>query len=449
MELAAMDEELRASIEELAAIEEELRTSNEELMLQTMRLRESEERFRALSQTSPVGVGVSSADGVLVYTNPAYESILGYGSGELLGKNALDLYMYPEERTIWLEKMKGGDLVRDYELRLKRKDGTPVWVTINTSDIQYGGKLAVMGTIQDISARKKAEDALRAANDKLSASNEELATKEEELRASNEELSATEEELRASNEELRQQALRLRESEEALRGYSANLESMVKEQASRLLRSEHFNVVSSIGATIAHDLRNPLSRINQSIELARRNPDGAERMLEIAKESAQHALNMVEEFRQATTRIELKKLDVNLQTLVWESLGSVKIPEKVDLKVDVSSELGLVNVDPDLLQRVLVNLCVNAVEAMPEGGKLSVLANRDDDMVTIMVADTGVGMSPEVVERLWEPLFTTKSKGLGLGLYFVRNAVEAHGGSVELTTESGKGTTFTLKIPSG
>ena len=216
----------------------------------------------------------------------------------------------------------------------------------------------------------------------------------------------------------------------------------------RLRRSKEFNVVSSIGATVAHDLRNPLSKINQSIEFARKSPDKAERMLEIAQESAMHALNMVEEFRQATRRIEVKKLDVNLRTLVVESLGSVKIPEKVDLQVDISSEVGLVCVDPELLQRALVNLTLNAVEAMPDGGKLMVYANRSSDVITIEVADTGVGMSPEVVERLWEPLFTTKARGLGLGLYFVRNALDAHGGSIELTTEPGKGTNFKVKIPS-
>ena len=221
------------------------------------------------------------------------------------------------------------------------------------------------------------------------------------------------------------------------------------EMEERLRLSKQFEVVSSIGATVTHDLRNPLSRVTQAIELARRSPDRAERMLEIAYEGAQNALNMVEEFREGTKRIEVKKRSVKLRTLVRESLGSVKIPGKVSLSVDVASDAGEVTVDPNIFQRVIVNLVSNAVEAMPKGGNLKVSANRADGLISLVVSDTGVGMSSEIVEKLWEPLFTTKPKGIGLGLYFIRNAVDTHGGSVELATEPGKGTTFTVKIPSG
>lgn len=120
-------------------------------------LKESEERFRTLSDASPVGVGVSSADGVLLYTNRSYELLLGYSQGELVGTKAIDLYWNPEDRRSWVGKVKDSGGVRDVETRLKRKDGTPVWVSINVSPVSYGGKQAVMGTIQDITERKNAE----------------------------------------------------------------------------------------------------------------------------------------------------------------------------------------------------------------------------------------------------------------------------------------------------
>jgi two-component system, chemotaxis family, CheB/CheR fusion protein len=117
----------------------------------------SEERFRTLSETSPVGVGVSSTDGVLLYTNASYELILGYKHNELLGTKANDLYWNPEDRRSWLNTMKDVGIARDIETRLKRKDGTSLWVSINASPISYGGQPAVMGTIQDITGRKQAE----------------------------------------------------------------------------------------------------------------------------------------------------------------------------------------------------------------------------------------------------------------------------------------------------
>lgn len=121
-------------------------------------LKESEERFRALSETSPIGVGVSSADGVLLYVNPSYELILGYEHAELIGKKASNLYWNAEDRHSWIGTMQDKGVVRNFETRLKRKDGKPVWVLISASPIFYGGKQAVMGTIQDITERKKAEE---------------------------------------------------------------------------------------------------------------------------------------------------------------------------------------------------------------------------------------------------------------------------------------------------
>ncbi|MBI4187672.1 MAG: PAS domain S-box protein [Chloroflexi bacterium] len=120
-------------------------------------LRESEERFRILSEASPVGVGVSSADGVLLYTNRSYELLLGYNQGELVGTKAIDLYWNPEDRRSWVGTLKDRGVVRDVETRLKRKNGTPVWVSINVSPVSYGGKQAVMGTIHDITERKNVE----------------------------------------------------------------------------------------------------------------------------------------------------------------------------------------------------------------------------------------------------------------------------------------------------
>jgi PAS domain S-box-containing protein len=123
-------------------------------------LKESEERFRILAETSPIGVGVSSADGVLQYANPSYERILGYDHMELVGKRASDLYCDPEERQSWLTKMRKNGVIQDIETRLKKKDGSPVWVLISASPIFYAGKQAVMGTIQDITDRKIAEETL-------------------------------------------------------------------------------------------------------------------------------------------------------------------------------------------------------------------------------------------------------------------------------------------------
>jgi len=103
-------------------------------------------------------VGVSSSEGVLLYTNPSYELILGYERGELVGRKASSLYWNPNDRQSWVSSMNENGVIRDFETRLKKKDGTPVWVSINVTPILYVGERAVMGTIQDITARKKTDE---------------------------------------------------------------------------------------------------------------------------------------------------------------------------------------------------------------------------------------------------------------------------------------------------
>lgn len=120
--------------------------------------RASEERFRVLSESSPIGVGVSSLEGVILYANRSYESILGYDPDELLGKKAVNLYSSREDWRFLAGSLKDSGVVRGFETRLKKKDGTRIWTLINVSIVSYEGQKAVLGTIQDITDRKKKDD---------------------------------------------------------------------------------------------------------------------------------------------------------------------------------------------------------------------------------------------------------------------------------------------------
>ena len=132
-------------------------------------LRESERRFRALAETSPLGVGVSSTEGCIIYTNRAYEAIIGCEPGGLLGQPSTAVYYDPAERQAWLAAMKEKSPVSDHEVRFKRKDGSPVWVSINAAPIEFGGRRAIIGVVQDVTERKRAETALRESEERLRA----------------------------------------------------------------------------------------------------------------------------------------------------------------------------------------------------------------------------------------------------------------------------------------
>jgi signal transduction histidine kinase len=132
--------------------------------------------------------------------------------------------------------------------------------------------------------------------------------------------------------------------------------------------------------------------------------------------------------------------------MVEEALSSVEIPKSIQVVNKAKSPVKI-KVDFEKMKRIFINLIRNAVEAMPNGGTLTVKSRKRGDKIEFTFSDTGVGMSEEVLKKLWTPLFTTKAKGMGFGLPVCKRFVEAHGGSIRAESTLGKGTTFTVTIP--
>ena len=135
--------------------------------------------------------------------------------------------------------------------------------------------------------------------------------------------------------------------------------------------------------------------------------------------------------------------------LVAAVLEKLPPPEGIEVAADIEPALPVVFVDPQQIDRVLRNLVANAYQAMPEGGTLTITAEAAEDGAQVSVADTGVGIAPENMEHLFEPLFTTKARGIGLGLALSESLVEVNGGRIEVESEEGKGSTFRVVLPSG
>lgn len=136
-----------------------------------------------------------------------------------------------------------------------------------------------------------------------------------------------------------------------------------------------------------------------------------------------------------------------LSYLVARLLKTQPSPQKVKVTTRIASHLSPVFVDPRQVGQVLVNLVTNAHQVMPEGGRLTISAQTENSQVYLSITDTGCGTSKENMKMLFEPLFTTKAKGIGLGLVFSKNLTEVNGGSIEVESEEGKGSTFTLILP--
>ena len=138
--------------------------------------------------------------------------------------------------------------------------------------------------------------------------------------------------------------------------------------------------------------------------------------------------------------------ETNMLQLIQGTLLSMKIPETIAVSVLVPKKMKL-KVDPSLMRRVLINLITNAVQAMPDGGKLTIKASKKMEDVLISVKDTGIGIRKEDLPKLFQPLFTTKSKGQGFGLPVCKRIIDAQNGEIIVKSKVDKGSTFTVKIP--
>ena len=136
-----------------------------------------------------------------------------------------------------------------------------------------------------------------------------------------------------------------------------------------------------------------------------------------------------------------------IENVIEDALSHLTIPENIELIKKLDSGSLNVEIDADQIQQVLVNIITNAVQATPEGGKLTIDASEKDKFLEMKITDTGCGIPQEAVDKIFNPLFTTKAKGIGLGLAVCKAIIDRHQGDIKVESQVGKGTTFTIKLP--
>ncbi|GEM_PF-5637412 len=274
-------------------------------------------------------------------------------------------------------------------------------------------------------------------------------------------------ELTEANRELRREvAVRtaaeqaLRESEEAIRRLNEELEAKVQERTQQLLaaqedlvRKEKLALLGQVVGSVGHELRNPLGVMNNAVYYLKT-------VLTDADATTREYLGIIGEEIASADRIVAELLDsirtkppqwqtVDSQELLRQTLKHCAIPERIEVIVDVSAHLPPIEVDPQQIQRVFRNLIANGIDAIGGDGRLTIRALEDNPsgMVQVSIRDTGSGIPPEQMAKLFQPLYTTKARGIGLGLVVVKNLTEANGGRIEVESEPGKGTMFTVILP--
>ncbi len=218
------------------------------------------------------------------------------------------------------------------------------------------------------------------------------------------------------------------------------------------LKLEKLATIGELATMVGHDLRNPLQSIENATyylnnEMPRLPiPQKATEMLQIINKSVNYADKIVRDLHDfsATKKPILKKTNIN--AIVKEALSQVKAPENVKLITELG-HLPKIKADKDMIKRAFLNLATNAIQAMEKGETLKVSTKKTKGFVEVSFKDSGVGISKESMKKLFTPFFTTKAKGMGMGLAICKRFIESHGGTIEVESEEGKGSTFTVKLP--
>jgi two-component system sensor histidine kinase PilS (NtrC family) len=215
-------------------------------------------------------------------------------------------------------------------------------------------------------------------------------------------------------------------------------------------REERLAGVGRIAAGIAHEIRNPLASLSGAIQMLKDDQDGP--LLEIAQREVLRLNDLVGEFLESARPIELRIEPVSVIAIVDEVVAAFgkdpRFGELVDIVVSSEDEAGTeAELDPSRLQQILWNLLLNAAQAMPEGGLIFLEVSDAPDSVTVEVRDQGTGISREELSKVFDPFYTTRQGGTGLGLANVDRLTRAQGGSVRVRSTLGAGTTFILDFP--
>ena len=384
--------------DEWDTIETALNNMAADLLKSYTSLQKSEEKYRSLFESSRDAIAIVSQGGKFIDVNQSYLELVGYDWQDLLDMNAEKIWADPADRLKWQQNIENTGSVADYEHRLRRKDGV-VRDCLITSTVRRmeDDSIQYQGIIRDITERKQAEEKLIRYRDHL----EELVTE------------------------------RTRELEKA---------------QGNLIRQERLAALGKLTATVAHEIRNPLGTINTSVfaigdALERDQMERVKRSLKLTERNIRRCDKIITELLDFTRKRELKPEPVVIDSWLGNLLDEQQFPEGIESKRDFRTGIRL-PIDREYMRRAITNVITNAVQAMEDeespGQELKVETAVAGDMLEIRITDNGIGISADIREKIFEPLFSTKGFGVGLGLSIVKDIMEAHGGGIAIQCAVGE-----------
>jgi PAS domain S-box-containing protein len=371
-------------------------------------LTSSEERFRTVAQTAGDAIITANRDGNIIVWNQAAERMFGYTAAEIVSRPLCDIFperFHGKHREL-LQQIQTADRpnngLQTVEWAGLRKDGVefPLELSLASWKTQEGSFSTVI--VRDITAR--------------------------------------------------------REMEKALQDYSEQLEKMVESRTKdlndaqeQLIRREKLAFLGQLAGGVGHELRNPLGVISNAVYFLQMTlnqaDDVVKEYLDMIGREVQNAEKIISSLLNLSRDHPADRAPVAAAGLVADVLERYPPPKGVQIAVDVPLDLPDLLADAHQIGQVLANLVNNAYQAMSEGGSLTITAAAGQDEVLLSITDTGCGIPPENLQKIFEPLFTTKARGIGLGLAVSKKLVEVNEGRFQVESAPDAGSTFKLFLP--
>ncbi len=475
------------------------------------KLKESEERYRNLVQNALDIIYTVTPDGTVTSLNPAFETITGWSCSEWIGKQFAsmvhpdDLPLATELFQNAIQRGTAGAL----EARILTKSGEYLHVEVKSTPLTQNERVVgFLGIARDITERRRMEEALRESEERYRTLFESkldgVVVIDETMKPLLANQAAAEifgfdsaEELLEVNpfdfipSEERERVLtiltkdmfenNLRQVNEfrlinkvgeevwisavgALIEYQGKVVGLAsfrdvtqrKRLREQLVHSERLAAIGQLAGGVGHELRNPLGAIKNAVyyikgkveksELGQKEPRVME-FLDIMDDEINSSAKIINDLLGFSRVDKPSVAPTRIEGVIEDALSYMSVPENIELVKRLDADLPDVEIDAGQVQQVLVNIIMNAVQAMPEGGKLTIGARQRDKFLEVEISDTGCGISQEAISKIFDPLFTTKAKGIGLGLAVCKAIIERHEGSIEVKSEVGKGATLTIRLP--
>ena len=394
-----LDQRVAERTRQLIIVNEDLRRENTERRRAEEALRESEERWRAVFDNSAAGIALANPSGRFLAGNLAYQKMLGYSEKELRELSFLDITHedYRDANSeLTTELLEGKRQYFEMEKRYRRKDGNLIWVRVHVSLVS-GKQITprfLLTIVDNITELKRAEEGLRDAQMTLA----------------------------------------------------------------------HVTRVATLGemtASIAHEINQPLGALVNNANaclgwLSTENLEEVRNSVELMLDDAQRASEIITRIRSLVKKAPPQKDWLDINQTIREVIGLARNEIQrngVALETQLSDDMPLIFADRIQLQQVMLNLMMNAIEAMTQvttPRELLISSEADDSKgVVVVVRDSGPGLDSKSLERLFEPFYTTKPQGMGMGLAICRSLIEAHGGRLWATTNAPHGAVFQFTLPIG